>query len=634
MDRADVRLLLAAGGMLAGYVLLVGIVPWLVPVDETLPNAAARQGYNLGSVFPTVLIWTLVGGGAIAVARHVSLIPATPSDERLSKADAVHPRRRLLEIALAALVALVLFFPPFLAPKGPYTEDVYFLHVLLRMACGAAPYTDFEFLYGPLMATVLSGWGAVFGISMQSHYWLIAVANASFLAGFLWWLQDAVPDNRRRLLIFVVLLPALADLLLGLNYIPWRRMLPVFALLVVASGPFDWRRVAGSAALLSVSAAYSYEFGALGLIATGAVYGILLLTRQWRQSLVYGPALAALTMVGSVALSAILTGASFSDYLASVFHVTEAASELGLGGFAFYWTPHSLSIFALLALGVTMLVSGVMIRRPEMPTARDLLLVGAVAFGIVGLRIAFQRADLWHMTMPMIPLTLALLLPGERRWFPLSPPLRLSAVGASASAALFAAAGLFPVADDIRKRWVGGAVASFGSSPVTALVDLPETALLSEQANPAPHVAELSALLADEDRPVFFYASAWELAAPTGICPTGYIFYDIPYSDGFRSLEDELAALSDPIVVIRERDLLALREGGYPKRRERRLRLRDRAVSWLASVHIKQRKIENDIEHELWRDMVGTHIIQNYRERTRLGDYIVLERNGRVEPSP
>ncbi|MFC3302955.1 hypothetical protein [Parvularcula lutaonensis] len=628
----SVRFWIACAVGLLGYVILAAWVPTLLPVDTSQPNAAARQGYHIGSLFPIIAGWSAVLAGAVFLASRSGLL-ALPGGQQPGRKAGAPPslRGRLVEVAILVAAVFALYFPPIIVRNGPYTEDAYFLHTALRVLCGQDPYADFSFLYGPLMISLQSFWLELTGYTLENYYWLVAILNAAFFGGFLWWMQSAVPERRERIILFLLLLPALADLLMGLNYLPWRRMLPVIALLVICAGPFDWRRIAVTAGILAVSGALSYEFKAVGLISVGGVYAALLLSPAWRESLVKGPVLAAASLLGTTALVFILTNDNSLSYVNSVAHVSTRASELGLGAFRFYWTAHSLAVFALFALGLVVVGAGLGRLAKVEPTPRDLFLVGAVVFAVFSTRIAVQRADLWHMTFPAIALTLAVLLPGERRWFPIDRNIRRSAYGAVASASVFAAIGLFPTADRLVRAYADGARDVLGGED-RGVVNARLHTVLNEISDPDEAIAALAEFLAAPEyarREVYLYSSAWEAASALGACPAGYTFYDIPYSEGMRNARDDLEALSDPLVIMRARDFEALMTGEYPERRRRRWRKRDHLADRLSTVHLRQREIENQIEHEMWRDAVGQHIADSYQEVTRIGEFVILERRDR-----
>ena len=99
-----------------------------------------------------------------------------------------------------------------------------------------------------------------------------------------------------------------------------------------------------------------------------------------------------------------LTEDSFGDYIQATSHTLSYAQSSGLGNFRFYWTLNSLVLFALLSIAVISVGSGLiqMLRSPLV--YGDRLLLGCLFFTLGSLRIAIQRADIWHFTLPFIPL--------------------------------------------------------------------------------------------------------------------------------------------------------------------------------------------------------------------------------------
>ena len=277
-----------------GYIVLLTLLPVIFPADVTLPNVAARSGYNIGLVYPLLAFWSICGllffalvstkGWSFKTLLTNSSTNRTPQAirsedliicESLTQDFSSSSRRRnrriagyttvsttqktdkktsqkthiikssllskpvlgWLECLLVGTVASLLYWPQFLARYGNYIEATYFMNVLARMQCGQLPYQDFEFLYGPLMIYPAHYWINLFGFSMQSYYTLIAFLQAAFFILLLRLFQHHVPIFKTRLLAFALFAPFVFDTLLGLNYIGWRTMPAILAMLAVSARP-------------------------------------------------------------------------------------------------------------------------------------------------------------------------------------------------------------------------------------------------------------------------------------------------------------------------------------------------------------------------------------------------------------
>ena len=200
---------------LAGYIVLIALVPRALPVDTAreVVSASAAQGYNTPAAYWLALLWslTIITVSAIFERRARFVTPGH---------SAATPRGQLVPIELIfVFVAFVLaYFPTFVVRYGPYYEDTLFVTALFRMACGQAPFRDFEFLYGPLMLYPIWEWMKVFGVSMESYFGFVAIQEGLQFAVLMAALQLTVKNRRHRYLIFILLAPFLVNTLLGPNW--------------------------------------------------------------------------------------------------------------------------------------------------------------------------------------------------------------------------------------------------------------------------------------------------------------------------------------------------------------------------------------------------------------------------------
>lgn len=612
----------------AVYVALLAYVPWWRPPDPDLPNVAAVLGYNIELAYLLVIGWTVIAGLATAFLMWNAPLPATapPSVKWAPELGLAH---RWAERIVVAVAALVFYWPGALSRFGPHVEDVYFLNVLWRRACDLVAYRDFEFLYGPLMLAPADATMALLGFSMKNYFTYLAVTQMAFYAVLMAILQRYLPKALPRYAAFLLLLPFVVDLLYGLNWIAWRYFGVVFAILILSARPRETLSVLGAGLILGIQAAYSHEYGIAGLIAGLAILGLGLFERGRGRAVVHMIVLAGSAVACWLGLVLLLTGESFSDYLDATALVMREASRMGLGQFAFYWTGHSLALFALLS---TVVVTGGigLARLGRVETrAGDRHLLGALVFALIVLKIGFQRADYLHMAVPFVPLALVLLLGGERRLFATGPWMPRLAMGALICAALAQTIAHLP-----QGRWVVAGLARGLLHEVEgrSRADLPAEArrgVLPERYETKPGSEALAVRLSAPDlagRPVLFYGRVWDRAVETGVCPASYAFYDLLYTDERAPMADLAQSTPDMLVALHEVDAAHLLEGGpAPQSSPPELTGLWWLVRTFASPHYDQSYLENAIEGRMWEDALGGSLGRDYRVVDRVADTVLLE---------
>lgn len=606
--------------VLIGYGLVVGLVPTLVTPSPTDFSAAAELGYDIDVAFMGMVAWSVVSFAALwALGRRLRPPPVEP--------DAEPPGRiRWIEVAVVFAVVLIAHWPPFLTRYGPYAEEQYLLSALARMACGQAPFLEFEFLYGPLMIAMADGWMDLVGFSMQAYYWLYALLLSAFFAVLAIGVQRFVPKFVHRLVIFVILSAFAFDALMGLNWFGWRKYLSVIAMLVIAARPRDLRNAAIAGAILAVHLAYSLDYGLFGLAACGAIYGVLLLRPAFLKTIAAGLVTLIVALAGFAAIAAITTG-DLIGYITSTRAVLEQASAHNTGAFAFYFTVHSLAAFAVLSLGLAAVALGMGRLRREEPSADDLFLLATVVFAVLALKSGFQRADVWHMTPPFFPLAFALLAANRRRLFVLDG---LTAATTAILLALVAATnviGVAPIAmahvdgmrnaarDTLRRVPKEGGVIARGYT------------VQNERTWRDGDIAALSAFLARpdmKDRPVLFYNRMWILNFQTGVCPIGYLNYEWMYGDAVQPIGEVVRANPDALVVMPARSFESLKTGAYEEPGPPNLDAIRRIGLITSTVHSRQSPIERRIKDDLWRLEVGSLIRDTHKELARFGGFVVV----------
>ena len=629
---------------LLGYIGLLIIVPTAFAPDATLPNVASRFGYNTQVAYLVIAIWSLVGLGVFAYIGR----PALPDAGR-SRAgtDPLHApsipsgyllRSPWLECLVVGALTALLYWPPFLVRYGTYIEDTYFVNALWRMQCGQLPYRDFEFLYGPLMLYPSHYWMKLVGYSLQNYYWLVAVLQGAAMAFSLRLFQSQIPDFRTRWVAFVLFAAFIFDTLLGFNYIAWRILLIVVALAIAAREPTKTLGLI-SGSLIGAQLAYSFDYGIVAFIALAAVYVSSALNAS-KSRWLNRPAVETLvifivtTCATSLIVSLWLTGDTFYDFTSSISHALLYASAKGLGNFRFYWTVNSIALFGLLAFAIIAVGGGLPYVRRQTLTPGDRFLLGALLFAVGGLKIAIQRADVWHITLPFIPLVAALLWRSPKNVFTIDKSGERIVWTLLIVAAVTRCIGLLPTAS----YFISG-VAQGARDHISATKPLSETrtvpahfrrySLQSELSRPDPDIAALARYLADPvrlDRPVLFYGDLWGLGASAGVCPAGYSFYKLMYTDEFRPTIKELERRKNTLVVMEARTYQQLLGGKPPTSDSAPLTVTKQLASWLSSTHYGQKLPEEQVRFSIWKRNVGDYLLRNYQRGEMIGDMIVLER--------
>ena len=605
ISAAHVLLGVTAGALLVAFVIALHYVPRVFPPDPSLPSAAAMLGYNIPLAYWVFAGIMGAGGLMIALFGRPYRAAAEPARRRQP-----YNSETLLWLERAGILAAVavLYWPGALARFGPHIEADYFINVLWRMTCGQAPYTDFEFLYGPLMIGLAEAWIAVNGYSMQSYYTFYFVLQLLFAATLILVLQTYIRTPWKRYGAMLLLLPFFFDTLLGLNWMAWRYFFAPLAILAAAARPLSTGRALLAGALVGTQLALSHEYGIAAAFAVGAIHAVHVFYPVRRIALAC-LAVMAVTGIGFWAVLAWLsTGSGFGDYLSMMSAVSVRSGQLGLGQFAFYWTVHSAALFVVLCCVLAMF-SGSLRQIGKKPLAvGDLHLIGASVFLAVAMRVAMQRVGFHHMAVPFLPLILMLLLNQPRSLLWQSMPLRRIALTAAVAAAITHAA-----AHSFQGRWkvqnqARGLVHEILGTPTSGPIASRGQSILPERYEGDPPVAAVAARLAEpdmKDRPVLFYMSAWDWPAKTGVCPSGYSFYDLLYANDRYPHQQLLADRPDLAIAMYRRDYDDLIHDRLPPAEKRTFTDYRSILAWLSSPHYPQSSFENRVEHQMWADSIG-----------------------------
>lgn len=600
------------------------VFPLMFPPDPSLPNAAAALGYNIKAaylVFVMIAVWAGLGLGYYGPSHAP---PAPVLAEPNSPTLLLWTER----VGLLSGIA-VLYWPPALARFGPHIEADYFISTLWRVACGQAPYTDFEFLYGPLMIGLAEAWISLTGFSMVSYYTYYMLLQLVFFGLLLLVLQGHVREAWKRYVVLLLLLPFVLDSLLGLNWMALRYFLVPLMILAISARPQCRIRGLLAGCLIGTQAALSYEYGIIALATAMALYGVQLFYPGRSKALMAG----GLAAAGGVAVWAGLawasTGGGFDDYLSMTLAVSERSGALGLGQFAFHWTVHTLALTLVLCCALVMFSSGLRRLGRAPLTAGDLHLIGALVFLGIAMRVALQRADYVHMAIPFVPLILVLLLNQPRSLLGTAPVLQRLAIAAAVVAAVTHAVGQTYPGKWILVNQARGLAQELRGAPVIGAIPARNTGIHGERFEAVAHVAELAALLAEPDlakRPVLFYGSTWDWAPHTGVCPAGYSFYDLLYANDRYPHSRLLAENPDLLIVIPKKDFARLQAGEIPEVSIRQFTDHRKKLTWLTSPHYQQGLFENRAEHEMWRESIGDALAQQFQPLAEIDRFLLLAR--------
>lgn len=610
----------------AGFVVLLGVVPWQFPPPSDLQNVAALLGYNVDLAYVLVVGWIVIFALLTMAIYYRTLPPNGSSDDAAPRS--INPALKWSERLVVALGVAAAYWPWSLARYGPYLEDNYFLNVLWRMHCGDKPYIDFEFLYGPLMVIPLGWWAENFGFSMSTYFAFYVVLQVLFFVYVLWAFQNALPLAHHRYLAFAVILPFIVDLLLGLNWVAWRYFAILPVVLVIARDPRSLGAPLVAGALVGLQTAYSYEYGLLAGFSAAAML-MALLFEPGRATVMRSLAVLIVTsFLAWLCAAWMLLGEDFTQYLGSMVLVASNAQANGLGQFAFYWTGHSLSWFLVLSVVVVMFGAALGRLGKLTATSGDLQAIGATVFAIVALKVAFQRADFYHLTIPFVALAIILLFNPRLRLLDIGVAARRIAIVGICLASIGQIIGHIPRGEWIVTSSLKGTHDEIRGVPRVVPIASREPSIQSERTHAQKHVAQLAARFNEPDlntRPVMFYSSAWKQAMLIDVCPVGYSFYEILYSDQISPLKDAAAETDGLVVLIREGEYESLQTGSVPELGDTQLAGWPKLALTTSSVHYSQSRIETQIEFDIWKKHLGNYLMKDFQIFDRVGNFVVLE---------
>ena len=425
--------------------LLYGVfaAPYAIPRHTPVVSAATLTDYNNSAAH--FIYGILVIATGFALANLLQRTSAEPS------AVIVHEMGLRPTPTVWAVLGghLVVFLTLFMV-KGYFVfgDGLYFQHILARMASGAVLYRDVNFLYGPIMVYPAYWLSRAIGVTTAYGVYYVAV----YLAGiYLLWLclqavQGCRPDTDRA---FVLLSVGLFNLLLGMNYVFPRHLLPLAAVLLA------WRCVEQprSGCLIATSGitllalSFSLEMGALA-VASILGLGCIRVIASWLNRLVASakhraaqPSVAG----GGPATMVIGMGRSVTESFRDLFRLAAVSLAALVGwGVMFYAidpsfqalfesvrpvlsysagggnTPIYLSLPMLSVLGVSVVVVAFLARAllsKGCQQGMDLVLT-LLVLALITLRPAFGKPDAPHIAYGGLPLflTAMLIVPARMSW--------------------------------------------------------------------------------------------------------------------------------------------------------------------------------------------------------------------------
>jgi len=545
------------------------------------------------------------------------------------------------EVLIVAGLVFLCYLPPALARYGPFGEDKYVLGAALRALDGQRPYTDFEFLYGPLVLAPAVAWFRAFGYSLEAYYWLLALVEAATGALLIAGLGRLVPGRRQRLVLLGLAAILLVNDNLGLSWVALRRLVPVAALVVWAVAGGSRRGGALTAALVALLVVVSLEFAAATLVGLGAI-GIAAALAERRAGplvRVVGAGTAGV-VAGVLAAVGMLGAAGAGDWLRGTMAIVTLRGG-GEAGFPLQVTGTTVAVLMILMLAVGRLGRGLGAPGPVVLGPGDRLLAGGVAYAMVAMKSGFGRADMYHMVPPVLGVVAASWLPLEAVRFPMAGTARRTMAAATAILLLTWSPGLLGAG----RLWAEGLV--LGARDI--ITGHPPDAAVPRQArgphllrgrshNPAEMVG-LAEFLGQPGRaraPVVYYGPAWGLARMVGAPPP----VGVPATDDYlvseaagRAIADFLRQRVDALVVIDRADWLLVHEGTEPPPPRNMFWIGGtystpvRLLERWSSAHFGMAVVDEAARKQArWARTVGPALAGRYQPVAEFGRWLVLER--------
>jgi len=406
----------------------------------------------------------------------------------------------------------------------------------------------------------------------------------------------------------------------------------LLAIVVISGKDRHHGRAALTGIILGLGLAFSYEYAIAAWCAAIAILGVQVFAPKDRTlPHLLGAALLMTTVMLAVGLGAIYwaTGAQISDYVQATRHAAQTALSLGLGQFAFIWTGHSLALFFVLSAVIAAWAGAMRNIRHHPPNPTDLMLIGAVIFALVALKIGLQRADYLHMAVPFLPLVFVLSLGHHSRLLVFGPAVRTAIACAVIVASVTHVIGHAPLGRWVASSMTRGLYHEVTGRDLAGPVAARRHSIQSERSLHQPAMIALARVLATpdlQDRPVLYYYQEWDVTLDAGTCASGYAFYDLLYSDARYPLA-QTATEPGLIVVMNSADYQKLFNGVTTDDAPRQEPALSRLARWTSSNHAAQSVLEQDAEWAMWKAALGDDLMRDFHILDELEGFVLLERN-------
>jgi len=198
-------------------------VPRFIPMAPSVSDSYIF-GYNNRAGI--LLVVTFLAIGSFLFGRSCDAVPAEDD-------PAAIPNR---VVAVWMLVFLLCAAGVYLLVRGVggVGDSGYFIYRLKDLAAGKAPYTEFEFAYGPLLLYVPLTLMRVFGLDAETAYYIFLIVST---AAGVWLLAKIIelldcPAERKKAIFVLFSLLSLPGLLWGVNHFLLRFIPPIYFALI------------------------------------------------------------------------------------------------------------------------------------------------------------------------------------------------------------------------------------------------------------------------------------------------------------------------------------------------------------------------------------------------------------------
>jgi hypothetical protein len=243
----------------------VFVLPYAIPTSSRVISASTLVGFNNAAAYSIYILLLILTSSLLVLAWRAVPLEASVGVTQLQ-------RWTPTALVWTILIGHALVFAGVYARKGHlvFADGMYFHQILARMAEGAVPYRDVNFLYGPAMlypAYWLSQYLSV--TDAYAFYYVAAYVAGLYLLYLCVQTITGLPTDR----MFVFCSLGLFNAVLGLNYVLLRFLLPIASVLVAASYLRDPRplRFLWSVLILYITFTYSLEMGILAALSIMAL---------------------------------------------------------------------------------------------------------------------------------------------------------------------------------------------------------------------------------------------------------------------------------------------------------------------------------------------------------------------------